>query len=894
MRNRDAGGLVLALVGLLGTAGGRPATAADLPGPLADVLATHCAGCHDADSKKGGLDLTALKPDVDDPTAFAGWVKVHDRVKAGEMPPKKALPARDRDGLLKGLSDALTAADRQRYRVQGRVPLRRLNRTEYENTLRDLFSLPGLQVRDILPEDGRFDGFDKASGALDVSAVHLRKYLEAADAVLDAAIAHQHRPMVFKKRFRRVGGLSSFGEASFPIRGGRADLDLVRRMRTPGPDGRTMRLPERARLLEEETDSLGILTHARPAFRPQVETFSPFHPGFYRIRTSVWSFDYHFKNEGKLLPAPRTQSFALTAGGRLLAYLDAPSLAPKGHDLTVWLNAGETLELNPANLWANYNNPLGYAGPAVAVDFVEVEGPLHDAWPPVSHRRLFGDLPVAKLPVVRKGPLPDSYPRQPTPPSRPPGFRPNHVDGDEFIRWRPVWTVAAPATTREVERLIGDFLPRAFRRSVPPEEVAGYARIARERLAAGECFETAMRTAYRTALCSPDFLFLHEPLGTGSTTDPAALGPYALVSRLSYFLWNSMPDDELLALAAKGPLGQTVLGEQIDRMLADPRSDRFVTDFLDQWLKLREIDATSPDRTLYPEFRPDLRDAMLAETRAFFREMLAGDLGVAAVIDSDFLTVNQRLAEHYGIPGVDGSAIRRVPKPKDSPRGGLLTQAAVLKVTANGTATSPVLRGAWVADRILGRPPQPPPPDVPAVDPDVRGTTTIREQLDKHRNSAACASCHAKLDPPGFALESFDVIGGWRAKYRFVGEKVDNPAQRKGDDPVEDRFLGVGVKQWEYVLNNVRSGRAVDATGTTPDGKPFADINEYRRILLSDTEGLARNLVERLTLYGTGVPVGFADRAAVETILQRSRDRQYGLRTLVREVILSRDLFQKK
>src|SRR5262249_13046436 len=210
----------------------------------------------------------------------------------------------------------------------------------------------------------------------------------------------------------------------------------------------------------------------------------------------------------------------------------------------------------------------------------------------------------------------------------------------------------------------------------------------------GDFFETAMRAAYRLALCAPDFLFLMElPRKTG---DPLTLDSYAIATRLSYFLWNSCPDEELLTLAGKQHLGGKALQDQVERMLADPRSDRFVDDFLDQWLKLRDINATSPDGRLYPEFRPDLRDAMLAETRAYFREMLRKNLGAVSVIDSDFLMINQRLAEHYGIPGVAGSAFRRVPRPDGSPRGGFLTQAAVLKVTANGTVTSPVLRGVWV------------------------------------------------------------------------------------------------------------------------------------------------------------------------------------------------------
>jgi hypothetical protein len=317
-------------------------------------------------------------------------------------------------------------------------------------------------------------------------------------------------------------------------------------------------------------------------------------------------------------------------------------------------------------------------------------------------------------------------------------------------------------------------------------------------------------------------------------------------------------------------------------MLADPRSDRFVRDFVDHWLKLRDIDATSPDSRLYPEFRPDLRDAMVAETRAYFREMLTRDLGAAYVIDSDFLMINQRLAEHYGIAGVSGGAIRRVPRPADSPRGGLMTQAAVLKVTANGTVTSPVLRGVWVLDRLLGQPALPPPPDIAAIDPDLRGTTTIRDQLAKHRDSATCASCHSRIDPPGFALECFDVIGGYRNRYRHMGDEGDFPDARTF-------FNAPANTQFEMF----RYGQVVDASGTTAQGQDYRDIAEFKRLLLASEEQVARSLLERLVLYATGAPVSFADRAQVERMLQASRKSQFGLRTMIHQVALN-PLFTKK
>jgi len=862
--------------------------AEEVPGAARQLIAKRCVECHDAETKKGGFDITTLAPDFENAETFARWVRVHDRVSAGEMPPPKKEPPTpaERAAALKGLNEALVRADGKRQREQGRVPLRRMNRTEYENTMRDLFSLPGLLVKDLLPEDGRFDGFDKAAAALDMSAVQMRKYVEAADYVLDTAIAHQDKPMIWKQRNRRIGGLAQFGESSFPISKGKADMELIGRIRPPG-GGKGMDFNERT-AITQEMDSLGIITHARPSYIPEFETFSPYHSGYYRLRMALWSFDF---NKGAILPATRMQSFAFTASGRLVAYLDAPSLSPKEHELVVWLNASDELQLNPANLWGNFNTPFNYEGPGVAVDFVDIEGPLNDSWPPASHQRLFGNLPIAQLPAKRDASPPDTYPRQPPVPVRRSGARPHHVDGAEFQKWQRVWTAAAPRPNEDAERLLNDFLPRAFRRPVPPEEVAVYVQLARDRIASGDFFESAMRTAYRTALCSPDFLYLREP--QAHPKDSTRIDSYAVASRLSYFLWSSMPDEELLALASKNQLGGGTLAKQLQRMLDDPKSDRFVEDFLDQWVELRKIDFTSPDTKLHPEFRPDLRDAMVAETRAFFREMLVKDLSVSHLVDSDFLMINQRLAEHYGIHGVEGSAIRRVPKPEGSPRGGLLTQAAILKVTANGTTTSPVLRGAWVMNRIIGRPLPPPPPDIPAVDPDIRGLTTIRAQLDSHRNTAVCAGCHAKMDPPGFALENFDVIGAWRDQYRFVGEKVEDPSERKGGDPVRSQFLGVGVQQWQHVLNNVRLGLPVDSSGLVADGRPFKDIHDFKQILLADQEALARNLAQRLILYATGAPVSYADRASVDLILERSRENGYGLRSLLREIVMNQ-VFQRK
>jgi hypothetical protein len=391
------------------------------------------------------------------------------------------------------------------------------------------------------------------------------------------------------------------------------------------------------------------------------------------------------------------------------------------------------------------------------------------------------------------------------------------------------------------------------------------------RFAEGDMFEVAMRTAYQAALCSPDFLFLKE--------QPAKLDQWAMASRLSYFLWNSMPDDELFALAAKGKLhDRAVLREQVERMLEDPKAERFIVDFTDQWLDLKDLDETTPDKKLYPEFRSILRDSMRAETPAFFRELLEKDLSASNMVHSDFAMLNQRLADHYRIPGVLSSAIRRVPLPADCGRGGFLTQAAVLKVTANGTVTSPVRRGAWVMRKIVGQPPDPPPGDVPAIEPDVRGTTTIREMLAKHRSNASCAACHARIDPPGFALESFDVIGGRQTRYRTLND----------EGTMVDRSETYSGRRVAYTW-----GKPVDSAGALADGRAFKDIEEFKQLLLANPRAIARNMVEQLVTYATGAPVSFADRAAVEQVLDATAERRYGMRSLIHEIVAS-TLFQTK
>jgi hypothetical protein len=359
---------------------------------------------------------------------------------------------------------------------------------------------------------------------------------------------------------------------------------------------------------------------------------------------------------------------------------------------------------------------------------------------------------------------------------------------------------------------------------------------------------------------------------------PGKLDDFALASRLSYFLWKSMPDDELFLAARKKELTTKVgLKKQINRMLADEKSERFVSDFVSQWLRLSEIDATSPDMRLYPEFDDLLKRSMVDETELFISYLIEKDMSVVNLIDSDFAFLNRRMAEHYGIDGVKGQRFRKVKLEPDSPRGGILTQASILKVTANGTTTSPVMRGSWVLTHLLGTPPSPPPPTVGSIEPDTRGTSTIREMLEKHRSVDSCSACHKLIDPPGFALECFDVIGGFRKRFR----------SKENGDRVEGVKLH-GRNVWEY-----KHGLPVDSSGRLPTGETFETIDEYKKLLVSEREKVARNLITQLIVYSTGAEIQFSDREEVERIVDRCRKSDFGVRTMIYEVIQSKLFLHK-
>jgi hypothetical protein len=742
-----------------------------------------------------------------------------------------------------------------------------MNRYEYENTMRDLLDAPWLQLRDMLPEDGLSHHLNKVGDALDISHVQMSRYLGAARYALREAMARPaERPETTTKRYyaRDQRGFGPRGgqapeRATFQIVDNKADLPAYERRRrrrgqgeAPPPPPMPVEPPDPAR---RERESVGMVASSYEPLNPRFDEFRAPRAGRYKLRLRAHTFWAHplsperwWKPNLREISAGRTQEpvtlYASLPQGvtQVLRKLGTLDFGPESSvgEIEAWLLEEESILPDPARLFRsrppNWRNPLATpeGQPGAAFHWLEVEGPIYDEWPTRGHRLLTGDLPV-------KGTGPDEF---------------------EVIPNDPV---------KDGERLVRGFVQRSYRRPVQEADVQPFVKLFHTAREAGASFTEALITAYSGVLCSPAFLTLEER--------PGPLDDHALASRLSYFLWNSEPDTILRAAADRGALRDPKeLAAQADRMLADPRAGRFVEAFLDYWLDLRKTDDTSPDETLYPDYYLDdlLTESAVGETRAFFAELVRGDLPARNVVASDFVTINARLADLYDLPGVQGSAIRRVPLPKDSVRGGLLTQAAVLKVTANGTTTSPVLRGAWVAERILGQPVPPPPASVPAVEPDIRGATTIREQLAKHSSDASCRSCHVIIDPPGFALESFDVLGGWRERYRALSDGPKVPGFGKNGQP--------------FVFT---AAQPVDSSGVLEDGRSFNDVRELKRLLLQDERQIARNLVRQLVTYSTGAPVGFSDRPKVEAILDRAKRGGYGVKSLIHGIIAS-DLFRSK
>jgi hypothetical protein len=799
------------------------------------ILENRCIECHDSDEAKGGLNLVTLPRDLQDPALRERWIRIHDRVRAGEMPPKNEdLPDAERARMIATLATTITAVDRADVMQYGRGPMRRLTRVEFENNLRTLLKLPNLDIRDKLPEDRDSHGFTKVSALLDMSHVQLDAYLDATETALRTALAGPKPPAAaVTQQFTGVNlfpSVSTFGgrEAMFFARDGRMVPITDAELKAMSPEQR-----------EDSALELALFRSATWPYFGYPRGFISKEGGAYRVRFKGRAVRQ--VRDFRLVPAhePVTMSFRARkpsgpdVSGDVRETGGWMDLEPEAREFetTIHLKAGETFEYSPLGLpvpfirtdggfFYDYPPPPPEGHRGVAIQWLEVTGPIAATdWPPQSHRVLFDNVP--------------------------PG------GGD----------------AADAERLLRRFASLAALRPMSDEAHQPFLKVIRAKLASGAAFPDALLAGYQALLCSSHCLYLTEPL----RVDPAA--HFAIANRLSHFLWNARLDEELAGLARDGRLlDRTVLRAQVERMIEDSRFEQFVRTFADEWLDLRKLRRDIPDERLYPEYRKDdyLVDSMERETQAFLRAMVRENLPASTVVASEFTFVNDRLAMHYDLPRVKGSAMQRMALPKGSPFGGLITQAGLMKHTANGTTTSPVLRGVWIMEKLLGQPVPPPPKNVPAIEPDIRGATTIRALLAKHTASKTCASCHAKFDPVGFAMESFDVMGAWRDRYRGMerGDKIT------GIDPAGHPYA--------YFV-----GQAVDASGKLSTGESFTDIHELKTHLVANPRQLAKSLLSHLVLHATGTPVRFADRVELEAMLDSCAARGYQVRELIHALVSS-------
>ncbi|MBI3683140.1 MAG: DUF1592 domain-containing protein [Acidobacteria bacterium] len=702
-------------------------------------LSRNCTFCHSAKAKVANLDLEKYKSASAVLADQDLWEKIARKVRTGEMPPQgrpKPDPAQIKP-LLDWLDTEYARYDKSLKPDPGRVTTRRLNRAEYNNTIRDLTGLD-LRPADAFPVDDSGYGFDNIGDVLSISPALMEKYLTAAEGITRAAIAV---PRAYKETSDRY----------------RTD-----RVKPGGP---------------------GWVLEVKHAFPIEAD---------YDIRIGL---------AGRRPPQDEgLQVIALVDGAMQKSFeVYVPENRPRILDFRIRPQAGA--HLLKAVLADKENKPLD-ADKALLVESIEVRGPYNPApfVPPVSHKA-----------ILICGQWPGKY--------------------DDACR----------------KRIVAEFARRAFRRPVTPQEVEGFDRYAKLALEDGETPEAALRYSLQAILVSPHFLFRIERDARRGESHPVS--EFELATRLSYFLWSSMPDETLFQLARNRQLRKPgILEQQVKRMIADARFAGFVDNFAGQWLELRNLEEVKPAPEKFPQFDDELRRAMKKETQLFFEHVARQDRGIIEFLDARYTFLNERLARHYGIPGVQGPEFRRI-ELNTSQRGGLLTQASLLTVSSYPTRTSPVIRGKYLLENFLNAPPPPPPPNVPNLETEGVGVTgTLRQQFEKHRSNAVCASCHVRMDALGFGLENYDAIGAWREK--------------DGSLPI-------------------------DSTGELPGGRKFSSPAELKAILLSEKEDFAQCVTEKMLTYALGRGLEKQDRPVVRQIVRSVAADDFRFSRLVLEIVKS-------
>lgn len=716
-------------------------------------LEKHCYECHGGKKTKADLDLKQIRDDGRLLQDLKLWRGVLHQVNTGEMPPAKQPVQPTPEEITRfnqALEDSIAAAEAKLPLDPGRVTARRLNRTEYNNTVRDLLDVD-FNASENFPADDVGYGFDNIGDVLSLSPVHLERYLDAAEGLAERAVV----------------------------------------LKLPKPPERT------TYSIFLEPGGYGSEDGTRPVTNAVPELFVRHtlkESGLYRFRVRAGASN---------APAGEPVRMTLRVGDRevLTAIVTNAPKKWEAFELELELPAGEH---RFSALWANRDTNV--VGQTLYINEFKVVGPKDTRTP--FMKRVDAIAPEA---------------------------------GDE----------------QRAEDLVQWFLTRAFRRPPTPEEQARYGKVfAAGRGAAEGKWEGGMQDLVRSALVSPKFLFRVELDSQPQAVTPQAIDDYQLASRLSYFLWSTMPDEELLDLASKRELG-TQLEAQVQRLLRDPKSSALVENFGMQWLQIQRLATFQPDSKLFPSFNEGLRRAMLRETELFLTEIIRDDRSLLDLVDADFTYVNRSLARHYGIESAafpEGGGKRRrsgefvrVSLP-DRQRGGLLTHASILTATSNPTRTSPVKRGKWVLEQILGTPPPPAPPNVPQLDAQKELTGTLRQRMEQHRSNPACANCHRQMDALGFAFENFDAIGRFR--------------ERDAD----------GV---------------IDPAGTLPDGRSFQGSADLRLILRDKKDLVARNMAEKLLTYSLGRGLEYYDERALRKILAEVARSEYRFSSLVISIVQS-------
>jgi mono/diheme cytochrome c family protein len=768
----------------------------------------HCTNCHGEKKQKGDLRVDDLKVQLDSPKIMAHWEEIMNRINSGDMPPEDEPRPKPEEvaKVADWIADQLHEAETARQSSAGeRVAIHKLSREEYANTIRDLLGVNyDVKSPTGLPEDPDWKGFERIGSVLTLAPAHVEKYLAAAEAILDEALSLRPEPKRAVIRWEAWDMRWKGFKEEYELRGiaDQVRIEIV-------PNNYTT-----------DTWNLEVMTTGEYLLRMKLSGLRPEGGRAPRLKVYMSSVDKTLLEQDVDAPEDKPTTVEarvhLTAGKYPIRIINSvPGPNPEGR---------RSRHSGTPNAFTNTRSRVPWQikltdddfkpiQPTLIIDSVEWDGPLVDSWPTTAHQRVF---------AAKDGAVKDA----------------NHA--------------------REI---VARFAEHAWRRPVQEAEIAHLMKPFEQSQKLGETFEMSVRGSLVAVLCSKSFLYLSEG---DSRKARSQLSDWELASRLSYFLWSTMPDDTLLALARSGTLHEpATLRLQVQRMLKDKRAAEFARSFPRQWLQLRKVGMFPPDKELYPEYDENLEQSMVAETLGFFSEVLKHNGSLREFLDSDWTVINECLAMHYGIPGVRGDQLQRVKlKPADH-RGGLLTQASILSLTSDGTRHRPVHRGVWMLESIIGKPPPPPPANVPALETPAANAkkTSVREKLEQHRADPNCTACHNKIDPLGIAFDNYDAIGRWRTV--------------------------------ETIKDGTGANPTLDASGKLPDGREFKNSEGLRGILVSDADKFAFAFTEKLATYALRRGITFTDREALKQIADESKKHGYQLASLI-EALVTHPMFLKR